>query len=147
MGQPERCSAAGEPLGSEMGSEMGSVGLGQSRNPSPRALAPGAVAEPPLGWSNPALAVPGKATGGREQCFVISPGLSQPCIISLSCTLLLCLLGHTRKWLQDFFHLLLSFSPEGEILMQMSDTQRLLSSDLEVVVSGFPKGWRRWRMK
>lgn len=45
------------------------------------------------------------------------------------------------------FHLLLSFSPEGEILMQMSDTQRLLSSDLEVVVSGFPKGWWRWRIK
>lgn len=40
-----------------------------------------------------------------------------------------------------FFHPLPSLVSEGEILMQMSDTQRLLSSDLEVVVSGFPWGW------
>lgn len=40
-----------------------------------------------------------------------------------------------------FFHPLPSLFSEGEILMQMSDTQRLLSSDLEVVVSGFPWGW------
>lgn len=38
-----------------------------------------------------------------------------------------------------FLPSLVSF-PEGEILMQMSNTQRLLSSDLEVVVSGLPGG-------
>lgn len=36
---------------------------------------------------------------------------------------------------------------KGEILLQMSNTQRLLSSDLEVVVSGFPGGWCRWGKK
>lgn len=51
-----------------------------------------------------------------------------------------------EKMPQDFFISWL-FPLEGEILMQMSDTQRLLSSDLEVVVSGFPKGWWRWIIK
>lgn len=47
-------------------------------------------------------------SGCGEHCVAISVGLSHPYIISLSCTLLDCLLGHTRKWPQDFFHPLLS---------------------------------------
>lgn len=72
---------------------------------------------------------------------MIAGGLSHP-PIGRGGTLLLCLPGRTRKWPRGFStlsHFSLSLS-EGEILMQMSDTQRLLTSDLEVVVSVFPEG-------
>lgn len=68
MGQPELCTAAGEPLGLE----MGLVGAVADHKPSTQSswqrrgclLTPEAVAEHwsshQVGWSNPARAVPGK---------------------------------------------------------------------------------------